>query len=75
MLHCGVHVDRGGLWPGRLGLTLSLSAEGHSVAVLDRSARAFRRLKDWDGPCIVGSGFDRDDLEKAGALEAAPWPP
>ena len=48
----------------------SLSAEGHSVAVLDKSPRAFRRLKDWDGPRIVGSGFDRDDLEKAGALEA-----
>jgi trk system potassium uptake protein len=40
------------------------------VAVLDKSAKAFRRLKEWDGPCIVGSGFDRDDLEKAGALEA-----
>jgi trk system potassium uptake protein TrkA len=52
------------------GLTLSLSAEGHSVAVLDKSPRAFRRLKDWDGQCIVGSGFDRDDLEKAGALDA-----
>ncbi len=52
------------------GLAISLSAEGHSVAVVDRSARAFRRLKDWGGPCIVGSGFDRDDLEKAGALHA-----
>jgi trk system potassium uptake protein TrkA len=52
------------------GLAVSLSAEGHSVAVLDKSARAFRRLKEWDGPCIVGSGFDRDDLEKAGALHA-----
>jgi trk system potassium uptake protein TrkA len=52
------------------GLAISLSAEGHSVAVLDKSAKAFRRLKEWDGPCIVGSGFDRDDLEKAGALEA-----
>jgi trk system potassium uptake protein TrkA len=52
------------------GLALSLSAEGHTVAVLDKSARAFRRLKGWDGPCIVGSGFDRDDLEKAGALHA-----
>ena len=40
------------------------------MAVLDKSAKAFRRLKEWDGPCIVGSGFDRDDLEKAGALEA-----
>ena len=37
---------------------------------MDKPPRAFRRLKDWDGPCIVGSGFDRDDLEKAGALEA-----
>ena len=75
--------DAGGrvaLWPvhvvvvgcGRVGsgLAVLLSKEGHSVAVLDRSPRAFRRLKDWDGPCIVGSGFDRDDLEKAGALEA-----
>jgi trk system potassium uptake protein TrkA len=52
------------------GLAVLLSKEGHSVAVLDRSPRAFRRLKDWDGPCIVGSGFDRDDLEKAGANEA-----
>jgi trk system potassium uptake protein len=49
------------------GLAVSLTAEGHSVAVVDRNARAFRRLKDWDGPRIVGSGFDRDDLEKAGA--------
>ncbi len=40
------------------------------MAVLDKSPRAFRRLKDWDGPCLVGSGFDRDDLEKAGALHA-----
>ncbi|HVA08045.1 MAG TPA: TrkA family potassium uptake protein [Acidimicrobiales bacterium] len=52
------------------GLAKSLTAEGHSVAVMDRQARAFRRLKDWDGPCIVGSGFDRDDLEKAGAVGA-----
>jgi trk system potassium uptake protein TrkA len=52
------------------GLAISLSEEGHTVAVLDKSARAFRRLKGWDGPCIVGSGFDRDDLEKAGALHA-----
>ena len=68
------------LWPvhvvvvgcGRVGsgLAVLLSKEGHSVAVLDRAPRAFRRLKDWDGPRIVGSGFDRDDLEKAGAHEA-----
>jgi trk system potassium uptake protein TrkA len=52
------------------GLAVSLTAEGHSVAVMDKSARAFRRLTDWDGPRIIGSGFDRDDLEKAGAVGA-----
>jgi trk system potassium uptake protein TrkA len=52
------------------GLAVSLSAEGHTVAVIDRNSRAFRRLKDWKGQCLVGSGFDRDDLEKAGALHA-----
>jgi trk system potassium uptake protein TrkA len=52
------------------GLAISLSAEGHSVAVMDKNPRAFRRLADWEGPRIVGSGFDRDDLEKAGAIGA-----
>ena len=52
------------------GLAVSLSAEGHTVAVIDKNERAFRRLKDWSGQCLVGSGFDRDDLEKAGALHA-----
>ncbi len=70
VLHCGVHVIVVGCGRVGSGLAISLSAEGHSVAVLDKSAKAFRRLKEWDGPCIVGSGFDRDDLEKAGALEA-----
>jgi trk/ktr system potassium uptake protein len=70
VLHCGVHVIVVGCGRVGSGLARSLSAEGHSVAVLDKSPRAFRRLKDWDGPCLVGSGFDRDDLEKAGALHA-----
>ncbi|MGO8859945.1 MAG: potassium channel family protein [Acidimicrobiales bacterium] len=52
------------------GLAVSLAAEGHSVAIMDKNARAFRRLKDWDGLRIVGSGFDRDDLERAGAIGA-----
>jgi trk system potassium uptake protein TrkA len=52
------------------GLAISLTAEGHTVAVVDKNPRAFRRLKEWDGPRIVGSGFDRDDLETAGALDA-----
>ena len=70
MLHCGVHVIVVGCGRVGSGLAISLGAEGHSVAVVDKSFRAFRRLKGWDGPCIVGSGFDRDDLEKAGALHA-----
>jgi len=52
------------------GLAISLTDEGHSVTVIDKSAQAFRRLKDWDGPRIVGSGFDRDHLEEAGAVGA-----
>src|SRR5271156_5421979 len=38
---------------------------------MDRSPRAFRRLaENWGGIQIVGSGFDRDDLERAGAIGA-----
>ncbi len=37
---------------------------------MDKNAKAFRRLKNWDGPRIIGSGFDRDDLERAGAVGA-----
>jgi trk system potassium uptake protein len=53
------------------GLATALTREGHTVAVIDRNARAFRRLTDdWDGQRVVGSGFDRDDLERAGAIGA-----
>jgi trk system potassium uptake protein len=53
------------------GLGLGLAEQGHSVAIIDRSAKAFRRLPpDWPGATIVGSGFDRDDLDRAGAGEA-----
>jgi trk system potassium uptake protein TrkA len=53
------------------GLANTLSQEGHSVVVLDKSARAFRRLHDdYKGRTIVGSGFDRDALEDAGAKTA-----
>jgi trk system potassium uptake protein TrkA len=70
VLHCGVHVIVVGCGRVGSGLAVSLSAEGHTVAVIDKDQRAFRRLKDWNGPRLVGSGFDRDDLEKAGALHA-----
>ncbi|MGH8988333.1 MAG: potassium channel family protein [Acidimicrobiales bacterium] len=53
------------------GLGTSLTREGHTVAVIDRNPRAFRRLPDdWQGQRVEGSGFDRDDLERAGADRA-----
>ncbi len=53
------------------GLGMSLTREGHSVAILDRNPQAFRRLPDdWNGQQVEGSGFDRDDLERAGATRA-----
>ena len=70
MLCCGVHVIVVGCGRVGSGLAISLVAQGHSVAIMDKNASAFRRLKEWEGPRIVGSGFDRDDLEKAGAIGA-----
>jgi trk system potassium uptake protein TrkA len=50
------------------GLGLSLVSEGHTVAVIDKRAEAFRRFlaDDWPGQKIVGFGFDRETLEEAG---------
>ena len=63
---------------GRVGSELAgrLRREGHSVAIIDKNANAFRRLpEDWDGQTVVGFGFDRDhlleaDIDKAGAVAA-----
>ncbi|MGO9027749.1 MAG: potassium channel family protein [Acidimicrobiales bacterium] len=53
------------------GLAIDLVRQGHSVAVIDRNPKAFRRLpNDWPGTVVVGSGFDRDDLDRAGAGDA-----
>ncbi len=53
------------------GLGLGLVEQGHTVAIIDRNAKAFRRLPpDWPGTTVVGSGFDRDDLDRAGAGQA-----
>ena len=53
------------------GLAVSLSREGHSVAIIDRDPRAFRRIPaDWPGQRVHGSGFDRDHLDHAGADRA-----
>jgi len=53
------------------GLGVGLVEAGHTVAIIDRNAKAFRRLPaDWPGTAIVGSGFDRSDLDRAQASEA-----
>jgi trk system potassium uptake protein len=67
----GVHVIVVGCGRVGSGLAIGLIGQGHSVAVIDRSAKAFRRLPtDWPGEVVVGSGFDRDDLDRARAGEA-----
>ena len=58
---------------GRVGAQLStrLVEQGHSVAVVDKNAKAFNRLpEDFGGKRIVGFGFDRDRLSEAGIDEA-----
>lgn len=54
------------------GLGVSLAEEGHSVAIIDKAANAFRRFlpEDWPGQRITGYGFDRDSLEEAGIRRA-----
>jgi trk system potassium uptake protein TrkA len=58
---------------GRVGSTIAhgLEAAGHSVAVVDQDAGAFRRLgPDFRGRQVTGVGFDRDTLIEAGIEEA-----
>jgi trk system potassium uptake protein TrkA len=58
---------------GRVGSTLahSLEARGHSVAVIDEDAAAFRRLgADFSGSTVTGIGFDREVLVAAGVERA-----
>ena len=58
---------------GRVGAALAaqLDSYGHSVAVIDRSSDAFRRLPaDFSGRKVKGMGFDRDALEQAGIDDA-----
>ena len=53
------------------GLGVQLVDQGHTVCIIDKSQRAFRRLPvGWAGEAIVGSGFDRSDLDRAGATGA-----
>jgi trk system potassium uptake protein len=59
---------------GRVGseLALSLERNGHSVAVIDKNADAFRKRlpEDFGGQKVVGFGFDRDHLVEAGIERA-----
>jgi trk system potassium uptake protein TrkA len=58
---------------GRVGALLArvMSAEGHDVAVVDKSADAFKRLgREFRGETVLGVGFDRDVLRSAGVERA-----
>jgi trk system potassium uptake protein len=58
---------------GRVGSGLAgiLEDTGHTVAVIDKQAKAFRRLPEgFSGRTIQGVGFDRDHLRAAGIEEA-----
>ena len=59
---------------GRVGseLALSLERNGHTVAVIDKNADAFRKRlpEDFGGQKVVGFGFDRDHLMEAGIERA-----
>jgi trk system potassium uptake protein len=58
---------------GRVGSTIAhiLEDQGHSVAVIDLDADAFRKLRSgFKGRKITGYGFDRDVLIEAGIEEA-----
>ncbi len=59
---------------GRVGASLSdgLARIGHDVAVIDRDSTAFHRLcPEFPGERVLGMGFDRDVLLRAGIEEAA----
>ena len=54
---------------GRVGASLAgaLDRIGHEVAVIDRDSSAFQRLSpEFTGERVLGMGFDRDVLLRAG---------
>jgi len=59
---------------GRVGSAVAnkLVGRGHSVAIIDQEAAAFRRLGEaFPGRTVTGVGFDRDTLMEAGIEQAA----
>jgi trk system potassium uptake protein TrkA len=58
---------------GRVGSGLAriIEDKGHSVAIVDKNPRAFRRLHSgFSGKQVIGVGFDRERLEEAGIHDA-----
>jgi trk system potassium uptake protein len=58
---------------GRVGSSLAHALErlDHTVAVIDKEEKSFRRLgADFHGTYLVGNGFDREILVKAGIERA-----
>ncbi|MBS9532035.1 TrkA family potassium uptake protein [Mycobacterium sp. M1] len=58
---------------GRVGASVAdgLSRIGHEVAIIDRDGTAFNRLSpEFTGERVLGMGFDRDVLLRAGIEEA-----
>ena len=58
---------------GRVGSSLGreLTADGQSVAIIDRRSESFDRLgPDFTGTTVQGIGFDRDRLVEAGIEQA-----
>jgi trk system potassium uptake protein TrkA len=50
---------------------MELESLNHSVTILDKNANSFKRLSEnFKGTKLVGFGFDKDNLIKAGAKEA-----
>jgi trk system potassium uptake protein TrkA len=53
------------------GLAVTLEEQGHTVAIIDRRAEAFRRLPDsFGGDRVQGVGFDQARLRQAGIERA-----
>jgi len=58
---------------GRVGAHLArvMSAESHTVVVVDKNTESFKRLgKEFAGRTVTGIGFDRDVLREAGIERA-----